>query len=515
MGKLIFARRGSDQLLRLVSTILPTFRRKNLAASVGTGYLQTAVVSITNLILVPILLTGLGRHRYGIWLTLYSVGYWVYLVIAWFAPAMVQQMGANLARGRVLDTARTARAGEAVAAAAGAAVLASAVVASNASRIGFLGGQVDVEVRTSLILTGIWIALRVINSVWSNVLTAAARLPAVHSVQMGGVLAAGSISALGVGLGGDLRVVVGAYAVGELGVFVVLRVLGRRSIGAHAEGLTLDPLKPIAATSVPYIVGGIGVLLLNSDILLLAALTRPEQVARFGVALKVVEAFLQLIWRIPDSTQPHVVELDALSDKQALRRLHRSIVETSCVMGAGAATYLFIQGPRLLNAWVGLENSPSVSVIRLLSIYLFMQSFVHASVAIPYSTAKMQWVGRLLLGEGALKALLSILLIPFMGLAGTVSASLAAITIVTSWMVPRFTLRLLDDNLRDFASGSIPYVAISLVLTGIGAGIGWLLLPDSLAGVLGGAALSLVFFCGGAALTLRHLIRSNPSDPLR
>lgn len=486
--------------------LLATDRRRTYAQTVLAGYFYTAVAVGVNLALIPILVGGLGKAAYGIWLTTAALIQWGTVGTGWLAPGFIKKIGDHLARQESMLAAQAVGNARRLYRAIGVAVVALAVVVSTRSELGLFGGEVTPEIRATILLAAAWLAFQVESQIQVAVLTAAQRLYVVHVIQAVILLASGVGAAGLVFAGFGLASVAASYAVAAAVGLVIYTLSRRRLVSIPKSTARFDPatLREIFSTTTPYALSVAGYVLLSSDILLLAFLTSPEVVATYGIAYKLIETMLQVIWRIADATQPYVVELNALGDRAGLRRLYQRTNEASLMVGGCLAAAFFFLGDRFLALWVGTEQAADVSVVRFLAVYALLQTLVHASVIFPFSIARMRALGRLQVAEGVFKIALAIVLVPTLGSAGVALASIGAILALTGWYAPAFTMKLLGVRPSRFLAqllgraGVLPFVA---------GGAAWLaseVVPDghSASAVAMAGAIVAVGVATGAAATV-------------
>jgi O-antigen/teichoic acid export membrane protein len=497
------------KLSGLQRAAIGTRRRRTYAASLAAGYAYTGASALVNLILIPVLANGLGKEGYGVWITVFALGQWISLAVTWLGPGIVQKIGEHFARDERESAATVAVTAAGLYGLVGLFVAAVALLMATRSRVGFLGGAVTEETKVMLLLAAAWIALQVQSQVRMNVLTAAQRLYLVHGIQTGVILLSGLSAIVLVSAGAGLPGVAGSYAGASALGFVAYRSASRRLISMAPGARRFQPelLRQLMRTTSPYALSGAGWILLSSDILLLALLTNPAQVAEYGIAYKVVEAVLQLIWRVSDTTQPYVVEFDVLNDRLGLQRLYFRTLEVSLALGVAAAAFLFFLGDRLLVVWVGEAQAADLAITRLLCGYLLLQTIVHANVIFPFSAARMGSISKLQLIEGASKVAMAVTLENMIGVEGVPLASIIAIGLFSLWYVPTFTLRWLGlDAIRVLYRAARVVVPIGLA-TATAAWLGLEAFSAADAGTLAvGTLLTGIGFVvgAGAALALRE-----------
>ena len=179
----------------------------------------------------------------------------------------------------------------------------------------------------------------------------------------------------------------------------------------------------------------ISYLLLQSDIFLVGILLGPTTAAVYGVAYKLMDSLVQLIWKIPDSLFPTIAELDIREGSKSLQSVHSLSGKLTTAVALLLAIPLALFGHACLSLWLGSDNAASQYLHRL-RLHYGSQVLVHSSLAISYGQNRMRSMAEIALVEGGLKVVLAILLLPRIGMVGvavsTVLAQLSLTTLVCS-----------------------------------------------------------------------------------
>ena len=98
--------------------------------------------------------------------------------------------------------------------------------------------------------------------------------------------------------------------------------------------------------------------LLQADVLILGWLGGAKMVADFVLIWKIADVGMQALWRIPESLQPYLVQMDVRGEGERLCRGYRQGQKWMTAIAAAAAVGYALLGPVVVRLWVGAENAP-------------------------------------------------------------------------------------------------------------------------------------------------------------
>lgn len=139
------------------------------------------------------------------------------------------------------------------------------------------------------------------------------------------------------------------------------RVLRRRGIRWRwPGGLSRQILRRLVGhMGLGYAVyGGLIMTLLQADVLILGWLGGAKLVADFVLIWKIADVGMQALWRIPESLQPYIVQMDVRNEEERLRRIYRQGQVWMTGIAAVAAVGYAAFGPTVVRLWVGAKNAP-------------------------------------------------------------------------------------------------------------------------------------------------------------
>src|SRR5262249_41751325 len=136
---------------------------------------------------------------------------------------------------------------------------------------------------------------------------------------LGTILGIGAIF-LGLGLSGlAAGHVAGAVILYSIGWRAARRINGVAFGFAHFDR---NLLRGLHRSGSSYFAYAVAYLLLRSDIFLIGFLLGPTATAVYGIAYKLMDYLVQLVWKIPDSLFPTIAELDIREGSKSLQSVH-------------------------------------------------------------------------------------------------------------------------------------------------------------------------------------------------
>lgn len=438
--------------------------------ALSSNYVLIAVNVCAYAVSVPLLLRWLGTERYGVWLIVLQLVYLVSLAISWIAaPVTREAVACSVAstETRVKRLFQTVAGFYAVVGTGliGCVLLVGSAVLQHLT----MPASVQTEAYAALLFSTLYVGGMLQLNLLLNLLTGFHHMHQANLLQAGlTVLGAGSglaAVAMGYGLTG--------LAFGQVFALAVVYAVGwrlARKIGGVTWGLDhvdLDLLRGLVRSVSAYAGYSVSYLLLQSDVLLVGVVLGPAAAAIYGVAYKVADQLVQLIWKIPDSLFPIIAELDIRQSSDRLARVHRVSGKVAMATAFLGAILLAAYGQAGVQLWVGIENTPPWIVFLLFAGMVVLQVFIHTSLMISYGTNRMGSIARAALLEGAGKIAVALWLLPRVGIAGVALATILAQMSVTAWYVPSKACRDTGDSLWHYLSAVLTPALPAVMVAGV------------------------------------------------
>ena len=426
--------------------------------ALGSNYIAFVINISIYAITVPLLLHWLGAERYGLWLILLQLTSYLLFAITWIAAPVARAAAACFVNQDEQKTRQLFQTTFVYYAFCGLGVVGFTRVFSPFFLSFFrVPPQHHPDATVALELLS-WYALGSMQlNLLCNLLTGFQRMH-IANLLFGIPAALGTIFgivALSMGLAltglaaGHVVAVVFLYSLGWL---AVRQIRGVTFGVTHSDSTLLWTLLRSGSSYLRY---SLSYLLLQSDILLVGILLGPTAVTAYGIAYKLMDYLVQLIWKIPDSLFPTIAELDIRAGSTSLRAVHVLSGKLTSTVAFLFAVTLALYGHSILSLWLGAEHIVSPIVFAAFAVLVVVQALVHSSVAIAYGTNQMGAITRIALVEGGLKVLLAFVLLPQLGTLGVAVSTILAQSSLTLWYVPLTACTLTGDSLRAYFSQSI------------------------------------------------------------
>ena len=329
-----------------------------------TAYGASGLNILVQIVLVPLYLHYLGKHQFGVLMILLALFNYLGFGIHWASSGAQRIMGELAAGGDFQKLSEffslTKLLFLGYAGIIGAIILSIVLSAATLGYTSEAPGEVPMTEVTLLglvyfVITYEFTVDRMVlaaigQQAWANGLTivsqavfAAAVIPTLH---------------LGLGIPGVVTALIAGILIARCLSFVLLRRHGihwRRPRGQGREWLA-RLLGPMGRGYALY--GMLLITLLQVDTLLIGWLGGAVMVAEFVLVWKIADVVTQMLWRIPESLQPYLVQMDARGETARMKQLFNQGQKWLTVLGALCGGTFALLGPYLVELWVGAEQAP-------------------------------------------------------------------------------------------------------------------------------------------------------------
>ena len=162
--------------------------------------------------------------------------------------------------------------------------------------------------------------------------------------------------------------------------------------------------------------GGLIITLLQADVLILGWLGGAKLVADFVLIWKIADVGMQALWRVPESLQPYLVQMDVRNEDQRLRRVYQQGQMWMTGIAAVAAFGYGVFGPMVVRLWVGAENAPDAPwAFALAGGAVFWLASARLPAIFAFSLLQLRPLNIVAATEVTAKIVLTLVLFPFTG----------------------------------------------------------------------------------------------------
>jgi O-antigen/teichoic acid export membrane protein len=480
---------------RRPSLTLPGRFRSNVLSS----YLRLAAAAVIGLVMVPVLVHGLGKAAYGVWVIVVSFAAYSEVFQFGFAKATPKYVAEYTALGDFARARSAAATSFWLLSIAGAlALLLGVVMAAVFPDLFDVSPGISHAAQALVLIVVVNAALSIPTDTFGGVLIGLQRFDLLNWTLIVVVVAQAIGAVIVITAGGGLVPLGIVTVIPNLLAQVWRYLIARRLI----PGLNVSPrrvdrrlVRQLAGLSVWFGLIDVANLLLNSAYTIIVGLVLGvEAAAVYAVAAKLPTAAAQLVAPISGVFFPHSSELAARSDKAGLR--DSLVTGTRILLGIGLPLALLISilaGP-IIRTWVGPGFGDATAIVVILAPSIVMLGLCQIGLQMLQGIGKPRVPALIFISEGILNVGLAILLANLIGLNGVAWADLLAGLAVT-------VLAFFPYMCRQFELPPWPF-ARSLVVSHVppaaaALAVGWLVTRGHPTGILylvGAAAAILVSY---------------------
>jgi O-antigen/teichoic acid export membrane protein len=464
--------------------------------NVISGYLRTAIAAVLALVTVPVLVTGLGKSAYGVWVIVDSFAAYreiLQLGFAKAAPKYVAEYGALgdhvRARAAVATSFWILMVPGAVAM-----LLGLGLAAIFPSLFG-LEGSLAQSAQAVVLIVVANVAVSIPSDAFGGALIGLQRfdllnwtLIVVLVVQAAGsiivMLAGGGLVLLGI-------VVVVPSLLGQFWRFLITRRL-MPGISVLPRYVDRDLVRPFVGLSVWLGIVDISSLVLTKlDTIVVGVVLGVEAAAVYAVGAKLPILIGQLVAQASRVFFPHASDLAARRDARGLQDALVTGTRLLLAIGVPLAIVLSVLADPILQIWVGEGFADGATVAVLLSAGMVISALNQTGLQMLQGMGKARIPALVYASEAVLNLVLSVVLANLIGISGVALGTLLAGLIVSVIAFFPYMCRQFDLPLWSFVGSLLaahaPPAAAALAT-------GWLVTRADVSGVLGIAAGAAAMF---------------------
>lgn len=219
---------------------------------------------------------------------------------------------------------------------------------------------------------------------------------------------------------GGLAGVVGCLIAGGLASTLAARFFLKRKVGAlHlvpcAES-TAILRRLIGRYALPYLTFSISFTILQADTLIIGIHGGAGMVAEFFIVWKIAEILILLLWKVPESLQPYLIEADLAGDHSRIKRLYSIMVWSVCLTALAIGILYSLFGGWFVTLWVGNEHiQPEPWAFVLAGGAIFWLGSARSPALFAYSLKRFERLNKIVFIEALSKLVLIVVLVPIVG----------------------------------------------------------------------------------------------------
>jgi O-antigen/teichoic acid export membrane protein len=208
------------------------------------------------------------------------------------------------------------------------------------------------------------------------------------------------------------------------------------------------------------------------------------EVSRLATHRTVVNLAVMVSGLLTTAVWPELTALHARSEAEQLRKAHRSLARMNMWLVGAVAFGLLPFIPLIYPSWTAGRLSIDGWTLGFLMMRMLLWGVWSASMSMLCAINQQKPVAGVLLGAAALTSLLSVWLIPRIGISGAALAQLLGDLSVSAWLIPLLAAREINDDFRGFLA-AIAVALLKGLLIPLGLGLlGWRLIHSELVRLL-------------------------------
>jgi O-antigen/teichoic acid export membrane protein len=295
-----------------------------------------------------------------------------------------------------------------------------------------------------------------------------------------------------------------AYVLQSLCVLLMARIVlfrltasppTRGSFDRHAITKLIGPSLKYAAT----LLGGI--LILQTDNIVIASNLGPAAVPNYQVVAKIITILMSLSMMLVVSSAPLISQAYAQHDHPAIVRLLYRNLRFSLGIMVVLGSFIACFTDRLVASWLGPHHFIGFPIVWVLLAVMLLEAHHQAMASATMATGRIVFLAPALIA-GVLNIFFSILFVRRFGLIGVVCGTMAAQILTNNWYVPWFTIRLFGLSFRRHVrTVLLPLLGLIIAMLSVGYVVRILTasFPALLSVFVGGLSILL---CGAACFSI-------------
>jgi len=173
-------------------------------------------------------------------------------------------------------------------------------------------------------------------------------------------------------------------------------------------------------------------------------------VALLSVAMRLIEAFNNLILRIVGVFEPYFAQLSTSQDKTPIANLYFRLTRATYFLGAIVVGNFFVIGDTFIVRWVGEDFRSSADVLVLLGVAFFFYLASNPTTYVMRAINKHKRFAYIEVWEGLAITFLAIIITPIWGLYGATISLMIPLIIVSLGIKNRIVINELDMDLGSY-----------------------------------------------------------------
>src|ERR1700683_3512919 len=307
--------------------------------------------------------------------------------------------------------------------------------------------------RVLFVLAGVSAALSFPLGVFASVLEGCQRFSWLHISQIGVTLLRGLLIAIALTRGGGLMAIGVITTAMTLVSYLIIMWLAYRAFPLRFSSKAVDSQafrQMLSYSAFVFMILVADKLRFQTGPILVGAMISSSAVAYFAIGSKLVEYSTSAVRSMAIVFTPMSSHLDATGDVVRLRQTLVLGSRACALVTFPLCAVIVILGRSIIEVWVGAHYLSSYLVLVILSVPRTLYLAQSPSTKILLGMGRHRTLATVLLLEGGINILLSILLSRHFGIAGVALGTAIPLTVTSVFFLPRHVCHELDISLRTF-----------------------------------------------------------------
>lgn len=428
--------------------------RVQAVKNVSATWLGLLVHALTGFFLSPFILHRLGDEAFGLWVLVFALTGYFGLLDFGIRSSIVKYTAKFIATNDADQLARYLSTSMAVYSAVGAVVLLGTIAGFFELHLLFkITPTLLGPTRILFLLSGVCIAITFPLSVFSGALEGMQRFSWLQLSQIGITLLRAVLIVTALTGGGGL-LAIGMITV-AMSIFgnVIITCMGLYALPVHLSMQCVEwrAFRGMAGYGLfAFLILVAGKLRFQSDAMVIGAFVSASAIASFSVAARLVEYSSYAVRSMAQVFTPMSSQFHAAGDLGRLRRTLVAGNRASAFIIFPLCIALVVLGKSIIEAWVGARYVDSYSILILLIVPRTLYLAQSTSIRVLLGMEQHRVLASVLLLEGGVNLLLSVLLARRFGIIGVAWGTAIPLTCTSLFFLPRHLCRILDIPLKTF-----------------------------------------------------------------
>ena len=482
-------------------------RWKIIVRNIFSNWASYVVTAMIGFLLSPFIVHRLGTTGYGIWTLVLSLTGYFGLLDLGTRSSVGRFLAHHLALKDDLQANRTLSTAVGILAVGGGlALLATIVMAEFFFPSFHVGPQYESSAKIALFITGINMSCVLPLGVFSSLLVALERYDILSGVTIVGELIRAALLVIFLKLGYGLIAIALIALMINVAQYSAMMFFARRlhpAVRLSAQLIDRKTFRELFGFGIYRFIWMVASqLIFYSDSVVIGVFLGAGSITYYAIAGSLINYGRTVVSLVTDTFYPAATRMSAKQDMAGLRELLIMGTRISLLVSLPLCLGYILLGKQFITLWMGKEYSVSWTYLVILTIPQIIGMSQYVSALVLAGMARHKVLAYLVLAEGLLNLILSIILVRRIGLVGVAWGTVIP-DVICSLIIPWYTLGIVGMNPREYLSRGfvrpviavLPAVGLAYVFFITVQAPTWGLFLGEVAAICGVVAVSSYFLC--------------------